>query len=392
MRLRLSWRMRFLSGALTTLAAGMGVWILLRGPGNDRPVDKPAPSAAEAPAAHFREEEVRFCAGGNTLAGVLVLPSTPGPHPAVAFVHGSGALGRNDWTLHPPLREHLARHGFACLCWDKPGVGASGGDWTQQSFHDRAREAIDAVKFLRRRAEIDPGHVGLWGISQGGWIGPLAASLSSDVAFLILVSAPAGTIAEQDLFRVEQGMRADGMPPEDIGRALDFARRRIELLRSGTFEALDSAQREVARHRWFADYVHRLGPRDFAFGVKNIAYEGQSALERVQCPVLVIVGERDTVVPAKEGAATIADILTRAGNADVTVKIFPDADHFLHQTKTGGPREMASAGRVKTLASGYLTTVTGWLGERLTARPHSPSGRGSGFRTATGRERPAARR
>jgi pimeloyl-ACP methyl ester carboxylesterase len=365
MRLRVSSRTGLLVGALTTLAAGVVGWTLFRGARKDRPVAKPVPAVAEASATPFREEEVRFSTGGNTLAGVLVLPSTPGPYPAVAFVHGSGALGRGDWTLHPPLREHLARHGIASLCWDKPGVGASDGDWTQQSFHDRAREAVDAVKFLRGRADIDRGHVGLWGISQGGWICPLAATLSSDIAFLILVSAPAGTISEQDFFRVEQGMRADDMPQEDIGRALDFVRRRIKVLRDGTFEELDAAQREVAGQRWFTDYVHRLGPKDFAFAAKNIAYDGRSALNGVKCPVLVIVGERDTVVPSKEGAATIEDVLTRAGNADVTVKTFPDADHFLHQTKTGGPREMAGGGRVKAFAPGYLTTLTSWLGERL---------------------------
>jgi dienelactone hydrolase len=311
--------------------------------------------------------EVRFASGGNTLAGVLVFPTTPGPHPAVAFVHGSGSLDRNDWTLHPALREHFARHGIASLCWDKPGVGASGGDWTRQSFHDRAREALDAVEFLRGRADIDPRHVGLWGISQGGWVGPLAASLSPDVAFLILVSAPAGTIAEQDLFRVEQGMRADGMLQEEIDRACDLARRRLELIRAGTFEGLDAAQRHAAGHRWFTDYVHRLGPGDFAFGAKNIGYDGRPALRGVKCPVLVVVGERDTVVPSKGGAATIEDILTKAGNADVTVKTFPDADHFLHRTKTGGPRETAARGRVRTFAPGYLTTLTDWLSERLVA-------------------------
>jgi alpha-beta hydrolase superfamily lysophospholipase len=373
MRLQPSWRTSLLGGALTGLAASIVAWMLLRGAGNDRPVAEPAPSAAEASAAPFREEEVHFSSGGNTLAGVLVLPATPGPHPAVAFVHGSGSLGRNDGTLHPPLREHLARCGIASLCWDKPGVGDSGGDWTRQSFHDRAREALDAVRFLRGRADIDRGHVGLWGISQGGWVCPLAAALSPDVAFLILVSAPAGTIAEQDLFRVEQGMRADGRPQGDIDRALAFARRRIELIRTGTFEELNAAQREAAGQRWFTDYVHRLGPKDFAFGAKNIAYDGRPALEGVQCPVLVVVGERDTVVPAKEAAATIKEILAKAGNTDVTVKTFPGADHFLRATRAGGPSEALAGGPPQTLAPGYPSTLTEWLGERRATPAASPA-------------------
>src|SRR5262249_9484473 len=143
------------------------------------------------------------------------------------------------------------------------------------SFHDRAQEALDAVAFLKRRPDIDGKHVGLWGISQGGWICPLAASRSPDVAFVILVSAPAGTVAEQDLYRVEHEMRAARMPEGDIEKALAFARRRLEFFRSGSYEQLDAAQREVSGERWFRGYVHRLRPKDFAFGKKNIAYDGR---------------------------------------------------------------------------------------------------------------------
>src|SRR5687767_2374358 len=37
-----------------------------------------------------REEEVRFRNGEVELAGTLLLPDGPGPHPAVVFLHGSG--------------------------------------------------------------------------------------------------------------------------------------------------------------------------------------------------------------------------------------------------------------------------------------------------------------
>jgi pimeloyl-ACP methyl ester carboxylesterase len=323
--------------------------------------------AEELPKPGFARKEVSFRSGGNTLHGVLVLPKTRGPHPAVAFVHGSGSLDRNDWRSHPALREHLARHGIASLCWDKPGVGASSGDWTQQSFHDQAQEALDAVKFLKGRPDIAGKQVGLWGISQGGWICPLAASRSPAVAFMILVSAPAGTIEEQDLYRIEQEMRADNMPEGDVKKALIFARRRIELIRSGSFEKFDAAQREVSHERWFMDYVHRLERRDFAFGKKNIAYDGRPALEGVKCPLLIIVGGRDTIVPAKKSAALIEGILKKVGNKDVTVKTFVNADHFMYATRTGGPKETFTKDRKKEFVDDYLSTITNWLAPR--ARP-----------------------
>jgi pimeloyl-ACP methyl ester carboxylesterase len=313
-------------------------------------------------------EEVTFKSGADRLAGVLVRPPGPGPHPAVAFVHGSGPLGRADWTSHPALRDHLAARGIACLCWDKPGVGASTGDWARQSFRDRADEAIAAVRYLGRRADVDPKRVGLWGISQGGWVCPLAGSLAPDVAFLVLVSAPAGTVADQDLYRVEAGLRADGRPAAEIDAALAFARRRVELVRGGTFEALDAAQTAVAAEPWFADYVHRVGAKEFAFARHNLGYDGGPALAGVKCPVLVVVAERDTVVPAKDGAAAIKAALAKAGNADVAVKVVAGADHFMRAAATGGPKEMGAPGRKKEVVPEYLETVTDWLAPRVRPR------------------------
>src|SRR5262245_13238257 len=70
-----------------------------------------------------RTEEVRFRNGDDTLSGTLALPDTPGPHPAIAFVFGSGPADRTYNGMAPRLWRHFASHGFACLAWDKPGVG-----------------------------------------------------------------------------------------------------------------------------------------------------------------------------------------------------------------------------------------------------------------------------
>ena len=41
--------------------------------------------------------------------------------------------------------RHFARSGFACLAWDKPGVGRSSGDFNAQTFRDRAEESLAAL-------------------------------------------------------------------------------------------------------------------------------------------------------------------------------------------------------------------------------------------------------
>ncbi len=118
------------------------------------------------------EEEVSFANGPTRLAGTPVLPAGPGPHPAVVFVHGDGATARDCLGYYRPLWAAFAAAGFACLSWDKPGVGASLGadgrpyDREQpESSFQRASELRQALDFLKARPDVDGRRIGSWAIS-----------------------------------------------------------------------------------------------------------------------------------------------------------------------------------------------------------------------------------
>jgi dienelactone hydrolase len=87
----------------------------------------------------------------------------------------------------------------------------------------------------------------------------------------------------------------------------------------------------------------------------------------VKCPVLVVVGDRDTVVPSQQSATVIKETLAKAGNPDVSVKIFSGADHFMKPTRSGGPKEMNGDAQLETFVPGYQSTLTEWLVDRLVA-------------------------
>jgi dienelactone hydrolase len=359
-----------LAAAVATLVGGSAAF-LLRTAWWPRPG---GPAPAPAPDAPFREQPVRFTAGGNTLAGVLVLPTTPGPHPAVVFVNGSGDTDRTGHGLCPPLWRHFARLGFASLSWDRPGVGRSTGDFEKQTFDDRAAEALAAVRFLRARPDVRPGAVGLWGFSQGGIVAPLAASRSADVAFLIEVSGCQTAAWQQDLYRVEAELRADGFPEADVREATALARRRMDLIRrGGPFEELDRAQKAVRDRPWFG-YVHYCDRKRFDSGTGMVGYDPGPSWERVRCPVLAVFGDKDTSCPVKASVAVLRRGLARAGNRDVTVKVFPRAAHGITASETGGRREADArsrargAGAAPEFAPGYLDTMGNWLRERFGPR------------------------
>jgi uncharacterized protein len=290
----------------------------------------------------------------------------------VALVLGSGRQDRVYGGVGTIVSKHFARHGFACLAWDKPGCGKSTGDFNQQTFPDRAQEALAAVRFLRARRDIQPDRVGLWGHSQGGAVIPLAASLSSDIAFLIDVAGWQGPAWQQDPVRVAAELRAAGFRQADIDAATAFARRRMELIRgAGPFEELDQAQEIAKTEPWFG-HVHHCDRTLFYSARRMVDYNSAPSWALVHCPVLAIFGDRDTSTgPAEPATEIIRRGLANAGNHDITIKIFPAADHSLCQSPTGGRKDAAQPTQTRTKADGpnfvpgYLDTMTDWLKKRF---------------------------
>jgi pimeloyl-ACP methyl ester carboxylesterase len=306
--------------------------------------------------------EVVFEHGPTRLAGALALPPTPGPHPGVVFVHGSGPAHRDQGVI-PPLRDRFTARGIAVLAYDKPGVGGSTGAWTSQSFDDRAGEALAAARFLRSEPEIDPRAVGLLGGSQGGWVAPLAATMG-EVAFVIAVSGPGMTPAEQELYRVEHELRAEGFAGDQVERALEVTRACQAALRAGrpAGEILDEAK-EVQAQPWFGHLLlHEATPEMLEFVGRIQDFDPAPVLERVGCPLLGIWGARDLLVSAHHSLATFAAALAKGGNPNVRLEVFPEADHGLRRAVTGAGNQPASE-----FVPGFFPSMTGWIRESALA-------------------------
>jgi dipeptidyl aminopeptidase/acylaminoacyl peptidase len=299
-----------------------------------------------------RSEEVRLSSRDFVLAGTLHRPTGSGPHPALVMLQGSGATDRDSGGYFPPIRNHFIENGLAVFSWDKPGIGGSTGDWRRQTLFDRGDEALDALEWLREQPGIDAGRVGVWGHSQGGWIGPMVASRSNDVAFLVVNSGPGITPEAQDLYGVEHTLRLNGVSQPEIDQALDWMRALHDAARDGmSYEELSATLLEPARGTAAMSYFDEIGPGDWPFFVLNFQrpYDPVRALEQIRCPMLAIFGELDPLVPAEESARIFEEAAKRAGNRDVTIHIFPGADHRI---RVGSPLRFAPD---------YLETMSGWL-------------------------------
>jgi len=336
---------------------------------------------AQATAPDLVREEIVFYHGEDRLSGTLVRPSS-GRHPAVVTILGSGAQDREYGGDVPALAENFAKHGIACLSWDKPGVGKSTGDFNRQSFKDRADEALAAINYLRQRKDIVPDKIGIWGHSQGGMIAPLAASLSENVAFLIEVGGWQGPAWRQDIVRVEMEMRGANCSEADIREAVVFATMRMEMMRGkAPFEEFDRKQMAVASKSWFDPYIHYC-PADLFYVSRPILNHNlASSWSKVRCPVLVIYGECDrSSGNPKPLIALITAGLARARNKNLTVRLFPMADHSLHpvpperqprQSGADKPTTEQKPEGEKRFVPGYLELLVEWLNKHIVS-PASP--------------------
>jgi alpha-beta hydrolase superfamily lysophospholipase len=144
-----------------------------------------------------------FTNGDVRLSYRLDLPQRSGPVGAVVFGHGSGEQTKESCRF---LADGFLTRGLATLCFDKRGVGQSAGTYVFVGardsipvFDDLANDMAAGVAFLRTRSDIDPNRIGLAGVSQAGWIIPLAAQ-KSHPAFMVLMVGPTVSVGIEGFY------------------------------------------------------------------------------------------------------------------------------------------------------------------------------------------------
>ena len=76
----------------------------------------------------MRTEKVSFYSEGVKISGDIYLPDRDDGKPWPGIVQGPGFLGLKDAKHYAMMFEKLCAAGYACLCFDYRGWGASEGD------------------------------------------------------------------------------------------------------------------------------------------------------------------------------------------------------------------------------------------------------------------------
>jgi len=322
-----------------------------------------------APRVPSRDEAVVFRNGDVSLAGTVITPSTPGPHPAVVLLHGSGPLTRHSFGPWPRFFNSL---GLAVLVFDKRGTGASTGVRLDASTgapkvltsakypDDLVGDALAALRFLQERPEIDRTQIGCWGSSEGGMLATQAAARSKEVAFAIDSSGFMGPLWETLLYQAGALTKGRGGPDSDVDETMAFTRLWMDVARTGQGYDKFLARRQaiVASGKpWLLSYesANFTSLEQMRWVWTHIlAFSPLPELRRVHCPVLGVWGEADPLTDAPKAASAMRGALSSGGNRDVTVKIFPNAGHSLMETPSR-----------KGMAPGVFGFLRQWLLGRI---------------------------
>jgi dienelactone hydrolase len=267
-----------------------------------------------------RRHDVAFDGNGIRIGATIYEPLTDGPHAAVVFIPGSAPFKRGLYAL---WAEHLARVGVMSVVPDKRGVGGTGGDFERNNNSSRANlellagDAVAALDYAAKLPNVDANRLGLFGVSQAGWIAPIAATRSDRARFIIMVTGPAVSVREEGTWSDLRG---------DDQRAAQMSRRQAE-------QVMDT--------------------------VTPGGVDARSLLTAVNVPGLWLFGSDDASIPTRR-SVMVLDSAARGLNKRFTFDSAPGYGHLV----------MGRAdGLLPRVAQSSWRALDDWVARELRSRP-----------------------
>jgi dienelactone hydrolase len=326
--------------------------------------------------------------------GTLMLPESVKQIPAIVmipgYVPGYRKRGEEEWRrpgeedTGTALARHLASVGIAVL--QVPIGGGATGNEPSIAAGDLADRAVDCMRYLQSRSEIDPKRIGIIGQSIGGFIATIAAARSTELALAVTLATPMESLDRTFDETLERVLRDGGAPEAESiairaqmqkivfaaskGATIDELREDLHGFLRAEYPWLPKPQREMIGKN-ADEFVAKLAEdhlRDFTSPMVRslIGYDMAQTLIDVRCPMLILFAEKDFKVEPARSSAIAEAAVQKAGKQNCTVHIVPGANHFFEGS--GQNQKAVGLTSEQRLSTAFLETITPWLLKHLAAR------------------------
>lgn len=310
-------------------------------------------------------EKFAFESRHFNVVGELRIPSRDGKHPLVIMVHGDGPAYRTYFFV---LKKCFLRAGYATLMWDKPGFGQSKGKFSPQHLiNERAEILLNAIGNIKNHPRINSDHIGVWGISQAGYVIPMVFPKTDDIAFMIMVGCPGENGIYQTAYLIRRQLEFEDVSEEEARQAENNF---VQLYLAESFDqyikhAKPLYDNPVQRRLGFVSALwdetnwKPHSPEEETF------FNPIDIIEKILIPVLAFFGEKDTQVDPIQGVDAYKKALIKAGNKNFRIELIPNADHNIILCDTGSmkERQSRSSKEWQNYAPEYLEIMEDWLKE-----------------------------
>lgn len=242
------------------------------------------------------------CTGGATCRGELWLPQDDAatPPPVVVLGHGFALRYGDGLTTYA---TRFVQEGIAALLFDYRGFGVSSG--APREVVDGYQHVLDflsAVRFVKTRDDVDPSRIGLFGTSySGGHVLVAAAKLRTDRSLRAVVSQVPFVDGISSAFALHRSLLtpAAGYAAMDLAASLFRQVVYLPVVNDRGFAAFNNPEdwdgyRDLMRVG--TAFPNRVAARVFA---SLPLYRPTDWVHLIRTPVLMMAGERDTLIPVR---------------------------------------------------------------------------------------------
>ncbi len=316
-------------------------------------------------------EKVTIRNGDTELEGVLVRPDSPGPHPAIILLHGSGSnQSYNKWfyRIHTNV---FVRKGFAVLSYSKRGTEIGADAYKLVTFEDLIGDGVAAVEMLRDRPDIIHDQIGLFGVSESGWFTPEIARTAEGVSFIInRVSSPLPW-TEVVLFEWETALKEEGLADEAINEVLNLQARIYRFyVDAAEDESVALGPERDAINAVLAEMNEKYGDvmassldeynHDiYVAKASKYSYDPSPHLADIDIPMIYILSGQDPNIPFEPSLTALEKLVDEHGK-NISIQTFPEADHYLYRWDFFPVEGF--------YVEGYLDTIGNWAEEQIDAQ------------------------